>query len=138
MAWPEHGDQLDIQVDDGAAGWYDVNDMNAFSKNSDRSVTKVPVFMRTLPHIVASSRDQGFTISGFLNGSDDGQNRLRAAEAADTSVTIRVLFDGTNGFQQDVKVISFTYDADPEGLQEHGFTLEADGDATIVGTGPLL
>jgi hypothetical protein len=138
MPWPEHGDQFMFEVDDGGAGYYVVNDMNAFSKNSDRSVTKVAVFQRALPHIVASARDQGYTLSGFLNGTDNGQNRLRAAELADEQVTIRVTHDGTNGFTQPVKVISYTYDADPEGLQEHGFSLEADGDAVIAGSGPLL
>lgn len=138
MAWPEHGDQLTIQVDDGVGGWLDVNEMNSISKNSDRSVTKVPVFMRTIPHVVAAARDQGYTISGFLNGSDAGQQRLRTAEAADEQVIIKILFDGTNGFTQPVKVVSFTYDADPEGLQEHGFTFESDGDAVIEGSGPVL
>jgi len=136
MAWPEHGDQFKFEVDSG--GFVIVNDMNSFSKNSDRSVTKVPVFQRVLPHVVASARDQGYTLSGFLNGSDAGQNALRAAEAADAQVDIKVTFDGSNGFTQPVKVISYTMDADPEGLQEHGFTLEADGAAIVVGTGPLL
>lgn len=137
MPWPEHGDKFMLEVKDGAA-YLVVHDMNSFGKSSDRSVTKVPVFQRALPHIVASARDQSYTVSGFLNGTDPGQVKLRAHEAADTQGEIRVTFDGTNGFTQPVKVTSFTFDADPEGLQEHGFTLEADGDAVIAGTGPIL
>jgi hypothetical protein len=119
--------------------WVDVADMNRYSRRSNRDIARFPVFGRALPHSIPGTREQGFTVSGYLNHDDAGQARLRAAEAGNFPVNVRVLFDGTeNGFEQEVYVASFTHDASPEGLQEHGFEMTANDSAVIVGTGPIV
>lgn len=132
------GDVFCLEVWNGIGAYLVVNDMNAFSKSSTRSTTKVAVFKRALPHTVAAARDVSYTVSGFLNPTDAGQNRLRAMEAADTADNIRVTHDGTNGFVQQVKVTELSFDADPETLQEYGFSFEAEATAVIEGTGPIF
>lgn len=115
-----------------------IADMNSFSRGRSRDVNTYPVFGRMTPHSMPGAREMTFSLSGFLNTNDPGQNRLRQAEAADVPVIVQVLFDGTNGFEQRVRVGSLDHGADPEGLQTHGFELTADGDPVQIGTGPIL
>jgi hypothetical protein len=133
------GDQFMLEVETAVPATYVVvNDMNAFSKSSQRNSQTFPVFQRATPHSVAGPREQTYTFSGYLNPTDAGQLRLFAMEAANTTVKIRVTHDGTNGFTQLVRITTYTYDADPENLQEVSFECTADDTAVIQGTGPLL
>lgn len=115
-----------------------VNDMNSFSKSGSRDTTKTAVFARTTPYSSTAPKEASYDVSGLFNPTDAGQQRLRDMEAANTPVKIKVMFDGINGFTQEVKVSSFEYSASPEGFQEYGFELQANADAVIVGTGPIL
>lgn len=132
------GDQFVLQVRLADTNLATVNDLNSLSLGSERDVSNFPVFNRSTPHKIKGARDKSFDVGGLFSPGDPGQDRLRAIEAADGTVLIRVLWDGANGFEQLVSVASYTYDVEPESPQEYGFTLSPEGTATIVGAGPLL
>lgn len=115
-----------------------VGDMNSYRRGSSRGETRHSVFGRTLQYIVPGRRDQTMEIGGFLTLADAGQVILRTAEANKTDVVIKILFDGTNGFTQQCSVSSFSHDANPDDLENHGFTLVPSADATIIAAGPIL
>ena len=134
------GDDFVLYVETTTPGTFVVvNDISEFSKSVTRDSSQVRVFARATPYVVTGGRNATYTATGFFNPTDPGQQRLRDMEAVDTPVKIRLLYDGTNGFTQEVKVTSYDYGASAEpGLQTYGFDLEANADAVIVGTGPIL
>lgn len=122
-----------------AAGTYaPVSDLNTVSKNSTRNTQTFGVFGRSVAYQVPGNRDQSFSLGGFLSVGDTGQGTLITAEAANTTCFVRILFDGTNGFSQAVKVGSRTLSMTPEGIDAVTFALSSAADPVIVGTGPLL
>lgn len=133
------GEDFVIKVETATPGTFVVlNDMNRYGINNQRSTTKIPVFSRATPYSIAGARDRSWQISGLFNPADAGYLRLLNAEINNTPLKVQFLYDGTNGFQQEVVVSSFTMDNTPDGVQEIGFQLDAYADATIVGTGPLI
>jgi len=132
------GDQFMLEVNSSTTAtptWVVVADMNSFSRGSSRSNQTFPVFQRTVPHSITGTREQTYSVSGFLNPQDAGQVALFAAERTNTPRQIRVTWDGVNGFTQNVDVGSITYDADPEGLQEISFEFAAKDASVVAGTG---
>jgi len=127
---------LDTSVSPDA--YVPIDDMNNFQRSTSRDKQTFPVFMRAIAHVIPGARGVTYTLSGFLDSDSDGQAILFAAEQADSTVSIKVLWDGTNGFTQDVKVGSTSQNTTPEGLQEASFELIADADPVIVGSGPLV
>ena len=119
-------------------GIYDpVSDLNAFNKSSSRTIAQFPVFMRAVSYGIPAPREETFTASGYLSVADTGQNTLRTAEINNTTVFLKVLYDGTNGFTQEVRVGSKSFSVAPDGLQEVTFEFASVGAAVIVGTGPV-
>lgn len=133
------GEDFVLNVEDPAlAGSYiPVADMNSYSKSRARSRSRHPVFGGTT-HVTISPAEEDFTVGGFLNDTDAGQQALRDAADNNTIINVEVLFDGAKGFRQDVKVHTYTHDAEPEGLQEHGYEFTAVGVRTAQGGGPVL
>lgn len=121
-----------------AATYVIVNDMNSFSKSGSRDTARTPVFGRATPYTSTAPKEATYDVGGLFNPTDPGQIRLREAEANNTPIKIKVMYDGVNGFTQEVKVSSFEYSATPEGFQEYGFEFAANADAVIVGTGPIM
>jgi hypothetical protein len=113
--------------------------MTTFSRRSDRPTNSTKVFNRTAPWSLAQAREEGFSVSGLFDPSDtDGQGRLISFYRSDTAINVRVLWDGTNGFTQLVKVTNVTHSTNADGFQEISFEFTAEGDAVIQGTGPIL
>lgn len=133
------GENFQLNVEDPALpGTYlPVNDMNSFSKASDRDSNTYPVFQRA-PYALAGARNQTYDVGGYLFPGDPGQQALLDAELSQLPINIEVLWDGVDGFRQDVKVASYSVDVDPESPQEIGFEFTADDAAVVVGAGPLL
>ena len=116
-----------------------VSDLNSFNKTSNRTINQFPVFGRSVAYGIPAPREETYSASGYLSIGDTGQDMLRAAELANTTVFLKVFFDGaTNGFIQEVRVGSKSFSVAPDGLQEVTFEFSAVGTATIVGTGPIL
>ena len=134
------GEDFILRVETVTPGTFvTVNDLNSYSKSKAKNRSRYPVFGGTV-HTITTTGDEDYTFSGFLNDTDPGQQRLRDVANSETPVLIQVFVGGgtTNGFQQLVRVHTYTHDADPEGLQEHGFECTAVATATVLGTGVVI
>lgn len=115
-----------------------VNDLNSYRKSNTRNNQTFAVFMKTVAYVIPGTRESTWTVSGFLSIGDTGQDILRTSESANTSCAIKVLPDGTNGFEQEVNVGTTTHEATPEGLQPASFDFAAAAVGIIIGSGPVL
>jgi hypothetical protein len=121
------------------AGTYaPVSDLNTVTKNSTRNTQTFGVFGRAVAYQVPGTRDQSFSLGGFVSVGDTGQTTLISAESTNTTAFIKILFDGTNGFTQAVKVGTITLGLTPDGIDTITFALSSAADPVISGTGPLL
>lgn len=131
--------ELHVRTATGPDVWTPVEDLNRFGSRTSRNQNSYAAFRRATSYTIPGPREKTFTVSGYLNNTDTGQNYLRTNEVAGTTVRIRVLpSGGANGYDQDVRVGSTTHDATPEGIQEISFEFTAVGDPIIAGTGPIL
>lgn len=111
--------------------------INRVRKNSNTEEHSHPVFGGT-KYVIPGDRDQDLEVGGFLDTTDTGQAALRTAESTKVPIRIQVLFDGVNGFDQSVRVTSFTHEAAAEGdLQPISFGFVRNAAPTQVGTGPI-
>lgn len=132
------GDGFQLQVNTTGVTFVVVADMNRYERATRRNNTTFAVFANPIAYSIPGAREITYTVSGFLSDTDVGQAALFTAEQANDPIAIQVLFDGTNGFEQEVLVGSTTHSASPEGLQELSYEFSAVAAATIVGTGPLI
>jgi hypothetical protein len=128
--------ELYVRTATGPDVWTPVEDLNRFGKRSSRNSASFPAFRRATAYTIPGARESTYSAAGYLNSTDTGQNFLRTAEAAGTNVFIRVVFTAGSGqgFEQEVRVGSTSYDTTPEGIQEIGLEFTAVGDATAYGT----
>jgi hypothetical protein len=135
---PVQGKDFRLKVENAVPAFVLVGYMNNYSRDTDKPVDTFPVFGLDTPPAIAGSRGQTYSVSGLFDPTDAGQVILRTADIDSEVASIQVLFDGTNGFTQDVEVNSMSHSATPDGFQETGFEFTADADAVIVGTGPVM
>lgn len=131
------GDQFALYVETAVAGTFViVNDMNRCTIQSARARNSFAVF-QAAPHLTLGRSVKSFSLQGFLNNGDAGQDRLRAMEIAGTPVKIRVLPDGVNGMEVTVLLHSKSYEASAEEatLQPIGFDCENTTTPTNIGSG---
>lgn len=133
MTAPVQGSEFLLKV-----GATIVEGLNKFNKQRTRSTSTFPVFNRATPWAITNPKEEKYSVTGLLIPGDPGQDLLRAAEQAQTPITITVLPDGAAGYSQEVYVNSHTHDASPEGYQEVTFEFIANADATAVAGGDLL
>jgi hypothetical protein len=113
--------------------------MSSYSKKGDTDEQNFPTF-GGVKYVVPGVRNVGYTVGGFLETTDVGQQTLRDHELVKAKVVIQVLFDGTNGFQHEARARSFSHDADADGgLQPISFDFQGEtAAATAVGAGPIF
>ena len=117
-----------------------IDGMDTWSRDSTQGSTSSPYFGDGgSPFVSLDAPSQTLTISGMFNPTDAGQLRALEVKNAGTTVDIEVLYDGTNGYTQAVRVGGGTHGATADGgPQTIAFTFAPDGTApVIVGTGPL-
>jgi hypothetical protein len=120
------------------AGTYvDCNDLTTLSKNSTRNKQTQSVFMRATAYATYGQREVTYSVNGLLSVGDSGQDILRAAEASNDVVFVKITWDGTNGFSVPCRVGSHTGNSTPENRVEITYELSAEADATMEGTGPI-
>lgn len=135
---PIHGEVLVVKVSSTSAGTKTaVNGMNRLGKRKSRPINRTAVFMRSAPYVSRGTKEYGYTLSGLFIPDDAGQQMLRDAEAAGTSIFITVLPDGTNGGMQECLVSNLSLDANPDAHEDYGFELSGVDEATVVGLGPI-
>ena len=91
--------------------------------------TRVRVFGLANAYIRAGDLTDSYDLSGLYDIADtDGQNVLRAARDAGTSVFVKVLPDGGDGYLQECNVMEYTDSGEADGeYVECSFSLEAIG-----------
>ena len=125
-----------LEVASTLVGTYSpISDINSASRPSSRQTSSYPVLMRATAHTIPGAREVSLTLNGYLSKGDTGQDMLRSAEAAGTTVFVRILPDGTNGETREYRVGSREWSTGAEGLQEVSFELSSAGDPTVVGAG---
>lgn len=134
------GEDFVLQVNTGTVGvpvWTTVGSMNRFSGSFPKERSEYPTFGAVLSRV--GNRGYDYSVSGFYDGADAGQARLRLRAQDDTVAQIRVLPTGTTGWQQDVLVRTTTHDADadPTSLQETSFEFTGVATPTAVSGGAL-
>lgn len=108
------------------AGTYSpISDLNRIDYNANRPVTNIAVFGRSVQYSIPGVKEQTMTLSGFYSQDDTGQGILNTAEASDTVIAVKVLRDGTNGYEIFGRVGSIRETAAPEGLQEISYDFSA-------------
>jgi len=120
------------------AGTYaPLSKMNQIGKTSTRNSTSEAVFMEADQIVTYGPRDQSWTLGGFIAAGDTGQDALNDAEASNDIVFIKVLYNGTDGFSQAVRVGTITIGLTPTGVPTITYALASAAPAVIVGDGPL-
>src|SRR5689334_14478369 len=81
--------------------------MNNFRVSSQGNEAEFDTFDSVNPIVFQGKKRRTLTVSGFLGDADSGQGIVFAEEAAASTPTIKVFWDGTtNGFTQQVVVTS--------------------------------
>lgn len=96
--------------------------------------TRVRVFGQATPYVRAGELVDSYSIDGLYDPADTtGQNILRTARDNGTNVLLKVLPNGTAGYQQECRVLTYTDSGDADGeYVECSFSLEAVGAKTVV------
>lgn len=78
-------------------------------------------------------KDGRYQLQGFYDpGDTNGQVAIRNAWLNDTSLFVQFLPDGTNGFQQEVKVTAFDISVSFDGAVQVSIGLDGSGSISAV------
>lgn len=114
--------------------------MNTSDVSHTGNVAEFDVFDSDDPITFQGKPRRTLSLSGFLGDADSGQAIALAAAAAKTKPIIKFLWDGSNGFTQEVMVNAYKGNAkagnQPIDLSFDFMATKAAG--TIIGAGPLL
>lgn len=136
---PNDGALLTIEVETATPGVYvALNGVDRYSRRSGRSTRKQSVFGQANQVSSTGVLAETITFSGITDIADPGLLRLIAMKAGDLQASVRIKFDGANGYTQAVKVGNIDTDADPDNFITFSCTLESEAAAVIVGTGPIM
>lgn len=135
------GEDFALEVETAVPGTFvAVLGMDEWEQSDEQTIDTFPTFGDGGNSLgIPTPPDISFSISGFFDPVDPGQVLLRTHGRNRTTVNINVLHDGTNGYEQEVRVGSRTHGASASGgPQRTSFTFAPVGAPTIVGTGPLF
>jgi hypothetical protein len=136
---PIDGAPLTVEIETATPGVYvAVNGVDKYSRRSGRASRKQSVFGQANQVSSTGVLAETITMSGITDIADPGILRLLAMKAGDLQSSIRIKFDGTNGYSQACKVSSLDTDADPDDFVTFSINLETMAAAVIVGTGPIM
>jgi hypothetical protein len=136
---PLDGAPLTVEIETAVPGTYvAINGVDKYSRRSGRASRKQSVFGQANQVSSTGVLAETITMSGITDIADPGVLRLLAMKAGDLQGSIRVKFDGVNGYTQPVKVTALDTDADPDDWQTFSTNLETMAAAVLVGTGPIL
>lgn len=130
--------RLKVRTSTGPDVFTDVLGMDEWEQSDSQTIDTFPTFGAATPLGIPSPPDVSFSISGFFDPVDPGQQELRDVGAARTTELIQALHDGTNGYQVEIRVGARTHGASASGgPQRQSFEFAPAADPTVVGTGPL-
>lgn len=133
------GEDFLLEVEDVTPGTFiPVAWMDEYEDSDSQTIDTFPSFGATTPLGIPSPPDITITLSGMYDPVDPGQVRLRTIARARSTVNIRALHNGTDGYEQEVRVGSRTRGASATGgPQTQSFEFAPAGEPTEVGDGPL-
>jgi predicted secreted protein len=122
-----------IQVSTNGTTWNTVAELNEGTATIEGDNQDVTRFGDSFVRRIQGLKDASYELSGFRSPSDtNGQEAILDALLNDTTLHVKFLGDGTNGFQQEVKVASFEESSSVDGVVEVSIELEGTGTITKV------
>jgi hypothetical protein len=135
------GEDFVLEIETATPGTFvPINGMDTWDSSDSQTIDTFPTFGATAnPLAIPSPPDISYSASGFFDAADAGQTRARLLGQTRATGKIKVMYDGTNGYTQGVRIASRTHGASAQGgPQTQTFEFAPDGTApVIVGTGPL-
>ena len=102
------GANFRLKVSATSGGTYEpVSHINSYNRNSNRTIAQFPSFGNATIG-VPGAREVTWSVGGYKSVGDAGQDLLETAEKNNTTVFVQALHDGTNGFEEEVRVGSKT------------------------------
>jgi predicted secreted protein len=128
------GKSLVVSVATTSGGSYaSIAERSSASMNHSGSNIDVSTMGTDFISRIQGLKDGTYSVSGFFaTGDTNGQVRVRTAWLNDSGLFVRFLPDGTTGFQQEVKVASYSVNASVDGAVEFSAELEGTGAITTV------
>jgi len=122
---------VQISTDDSA--YNTILDINEVSHPLSANNEDVSAFGDTFVERLQTIKDATYSLSGWYNNADTtGQIAIRNALIGDSALYVKVLYDGTNGYKQQVVVSSFEVSSSVDGVVEVSIELEGTGAVTAV------
>lgn len=127
------GRSVKVQVSTNGTTWNDVAGLNSASHSTPGNLQETSEFGQDWAKRIYGLLDGTWSLSGNYRPDDtNGQVAIRNALLNDSELHVRVLWDGTTGVAQPVKVESFEVSAEAAGIVEVSIELAGDGPITPV------
>lgn len=127
------GRSVVVEVSTNGTTWNRVAGLNSVSHSQPGNLQETSEFGQDWARRIYGLLDGTWSFSGNYRPDDtNGQVAIRNAQLNDSELHVRVLWDGTNGVAQPVKVESFEVSAEAAGIVEVSIELAGDGPITPV------
>lgn len=123
-----------VQVSTSSGGTYTtVAQMKQAQLKFQGNNVDISKFGDTFMSRLQGLKDASYSLNGFYDPTDTlGQLAIRGAWNADTVLWVKFLYDGTNGWKQQVVVNSFDVSAAVAGVQDLSIAVSSAGGAAPV------
>jgi predicted secreted protein len=122
-----------VRVSTDDVSYNTVAGLNDASASIDGDNQDITAFTDTYISRLQGLKDVSYSLSGYFDSADTtGQLAIRSSLVGNTTLYIRFLYNGTNGYKQQVKVSSFEVSASVDGISEVSIELEGTDVITIV------
>lgn len=126
----EKGYNVLIKFSVDGSTWYTIDEINSAEMNMEGENIDITKFSQSWINRIQGLKDSSYSLSGFYDSGDtNGQVALRTAFINDSDAYLGVLYDGTNGWEQKVKISNFNISAEVNGSVE--LSIEAEGTDAI-------
>lgn len=127
------GRSVVVEVSTNGTTWNRVAGLNSVSHTQPGNLQETSEFGQDWARRIYGLLDGTWSLAGNYRPDDtNGQMAIRNALLNDSELHVRVLWDGTNGVAQPVKVESFEVSAEAAGIVEVSIELAGDGPITPV------
>lgn len=134
MATGLRGSSMTVEIETSPDTYTEIANGTSYDRQSTRSVSEVPVFGDTETIKTKGPRSTTVSLEFIRKIGDAGQDAFLAALNADPeeNVTLRIMYDETNGYIQEFQINDNGENSDPAEFQRVTFTLSPEGVKTEV------
>jgi predicted secreted protein len=129
---PISGKLMKIQVSADGTTWTDVKGMDNARMALGRENIDITEFGDGWAKRLRGVKDNSFNLSGNYIPDDPGQKMIRSALVNDTDLHVKYLYDGVDGFSQQVEVASFEPAATAKGKAELNIQMDGNGALSVI------